>query len=86
MDVFLCPAQYEGEIQVLYQVTIIPTLTLKKLSGKDLPVKPGETLDVIVNAVDNKLVCRNEEGKCERAAVDCVLCSGCVLSIVCCVC
>ncbi|XP_030209926.1 FYN-binding protein 1 isoform X1 [Gadus morhua] len=55
--------KYEGEIQVLYQVTIIPTLTLKKLSGKDLPVKPGETLDVIVKAVDNKLVCRNEEGK-----------------------
>ncbi|CAL8321357.1 unnamed protein product [Lota lota] len=55
--------KYEGEIQVLYQVTIIPTLTMKKLSGKDLPVKPGETLDVIMKAVDNKLVCRNEEGK-----------------------
>ena len=70
----MCPVQYEGEIQVLYQVTIIPTLTLKKLSGKDLPVKPGETLDVIVKAVDNKLVCRNEEGKCERPTVICMLC------------
>ncbi|XP_030292530.1 FYN-binding protein 1 isoform X2 [Sparus aurata] len=55
--------KYEGEIQVLYQVTISPTLTNKKWSGKELPVKAGETLDVIVKAVDNKLVCRNEEGK-----------------------
>ncbi|XP_071386418.1 FYN-binding protein 1 isoform X1 [Centroberyx affinis] len=55
--------KYDGEIQVLYQVTIIPTLTSKKWSGKDLAIKPGETLDVIVKPVDNKLVCRNEEGK-----------------------
>lgn len=62
---FFTLSQYEGEIQVLYQVTISPTLTNKKWSGKELPVKAGETLDVIVKAVDNKLVCRNEEGKCE---------------------
>ncbi|XP_073333878.1 FYN-binding protein 1 isoform X2 [Pagrus major] len=55
--------KYDGEIQTLYQVTIVPTLTNKKWSGKELPVKAGETLDVIVKAVDNKLVCRNEEGK-----------------------
>ncbi|KAM9338420.1 FYN-binding protein 1 [Symphorus nematophorus] len=55
--------KYEGEIQVLYQVTIIPTLTNKKWSGKELPIKAGEKLDVIVKAVDNKLTCRNEEGK-----------------------
>ncbi|KAF7661682.1 hypothetical protein LDENG_00254880 [Lucifuga dentata] len=55
--------KYEGDIQVLYQVTIIPTLTIKKWSGKDLPIKPGETLNVIVKAVDNKLTCRNEDGK-----------------------
>ncbi|XP_056289265.1 FYN-binding protein 1 isoform X1 [Pseudoliparis swirei] len=55
--------KYEGEIQVLYQVTISPTLTCKKWSAKELPVKAGEKLDVIVKAVDNKLICRTEEGK-----------------------
>ncbi|XP_068616240.1 FYN-binding protein 1 [Brachionichthys hirsutus] len=55
--------QYEGEIQTLYQVTSVPTLTQKKWTGKELQIKAGERLDVIVKAVDNKLVCRNEEGK-----------------------
>ncbi|KAK0143014.1 FYN-binding protein 1 [Merluccius polli] len=55
--------KYDGEIRALYQVTIRPELSVKKGSGKQLPVKPGETLDVIIKAVDNKLVCRNEEGK-----------------------
>lgn len=50
---------------MLYQVNITPTLTNKKWGVKELPVKAGERLDVIVKAVDNKLVCRNEEGKCE---------------------
>lgn len=57
--------QYEGEIQVLYQVTVIHNLTNKKFSGKELPIKAGEALDVIAKAVDNKLICRNEDGKCE---------------------
>ncbi|XP_028456878.1 FYN-binding protein 1 isoform X2 [Perca flavescens] len=55
--------KYEAGIKVLYQVTIAPTLTNKKWGVKELPVKAGETLDVIVKAVDNKLICRNEEGK-----------------------
>ncbi|XP_062269295.1 FYN-binding protein 1 isoform X1 [Platichthys flesus] len=55
--------KYDGQIQVLHQVTIVHTLTNKKWSGKELPVKAGEQLDVIVEAVDNKLICRNEEGK-----------------------
>ncbi|CAJ1070922.1 LOW QUALITY PROTEIN: FYN-binding protein 1 [Xyrichtys novacula] len=55
--------KYDGEIQVLYQVTIIPALNNKKWGSKDLQIKAGETLDVIVKAVDNKLICRNEEGK-----------------------
>uniref|UniRef100_A0A3B4XZN9 FYN binding protein b n=1 Tax=Seriola lalandi dorsalis TaxID=1841481 RepID=A0A3B4XZN9_SERLL len=57
--------KYDGEIQVLYQVNIVHTLTNKKWSGKELAVKAGEKLDVIVKAVDNKLICRNEDGKCE---------------------
>ncbi|XP_068430506.1 FYN-binding protein 1 isoform X2 [Clinocottus analis] len=55
--------KYDGEIEVLYQVTISSTLTNKKWSAKELPVKAGEKLNVIVKAVDNKLICRNEEGK-----------------------
>uniref|UniRef100_A0A8C8K3Z3 FYN-binding protein 1 n=1 Tax=Oncorhynchus tshawytscha TaxID=74940 RepID=A0A8C8K3Z3_ONCTS len=55
--------KYNGEIQVLYQVTIVSTLANKKWSSKDLLLRPGETLDVIVKPVDNKLICRNEEGK-----------------------
>ncbi|XP_068561900.1 FYN-binding protein 1 isoform X2 [Cebidichthys violaceus] len=55
--------KYEGEIQMLYQVTVSSTLTNKKWSVKELPVKAGEKLDVIVKAVDNKLICRNEDGK-----------------------
>ncbi|KAL0965712.1 hypothetical protein UPYG_G00284770 [Umbra pygmaea] len=55
--------KYDGEIQVLYQVTVISNIANKKWGNKDLPLKPGETVDVIVKAVDNKLICRNEEGK-----------------------
>ncbi|XP_015238247.1 PREDICTED: FYN-binding protein isoform X1 [Cyprinodon variegatus] len=55
--------KYEGEIKVLSQVTITSTLNVKKWSGKDLPVKAGEELDVIVKAQGDKLICRNEEGK-----------------------
>lgn len=64
--------QYEGDIQVLYQVNIIPTLSVKKFSGKDLSLKPGETLDVILRPLDGKLVCRNEEGKCEYCCLSIV--------------
>uniref|UniRef100_A0A3B4BLY9 Helically-extended SH3 domain-containing protein n=1 Tax=Periophthalmus magnuspinnatus TaxID=409849 RepID=A0A3B4BLY9_9GOBI len=60
--------KYEGEITVLDQVTIIPNLTNKKWSSKELPLKAGEKLDVIVKAIDNKLICRNEDGKCESCA------------------
>ncbi|KAK7896278.1 hypothetical protein WMY93_021603 [Mugilogobius chulae] len=55
--------KFEGEISVLDQVTIIPNLTNKKWSNKELQLKAGEKLDVIVKAVDNKLICRNEDGK-----------------------
>ncbi|XP_037122458.1 FYN-binding protein 1 isoform X2 [Syngnathus acus] len=55
--------KYEGGIQVLYQVTVSSAAVNKKWSGKELAVKPGEKLDVIVKPVDNKMICRNEEGK-----------------------
>ncbi|TWW65991.1 FYN-binding protein 1 [Takifugu flavidus] len=55
--------KYEGEIRVLYQVTIVPTLTNKKWASKELAVKAGERVDVIAKATDNRLLCRGEEGK-----------------------
>lgn len=60
-----CCWQFEGEIQVLEHVTVLPSLSGKKFGAKELVLKPGETLDVIVKAVDGKLICRNEEGKCK---------------------
>lgn len=62
---FLDLCQYEGEIRVLYQVTVVPTLTNKKWASKELAVKAGERVDVIAKATDNRLLCRGEEGKCE---------------------
>ncbi|XP_029693686.1 FYN-binding protein 1 isoform X2 [Takifugu rubripes] len=55
--------KYEGEIRVLYQVTVVPTLTNKKWASKELAVKAGERVDVIAKATDNRLLCRGEEGK-----------------------
>ncbi|XP_061656340.1 FYN-binding protein 1 isoform X2 [Phyllopteryx taeniolatus] len=55
--------KYDGEIQVLYQVSISPALGNKKWGGKELAVKAGEKLDVIVKPADKKMICRNEEGK-----------------------
>ncbi|XP_076836738.1 FYN-binding protein 1 isoform X3 [Brachyhypopomus gauderio] len=52
--------KFEGEIKVLYQVTVKSN---KKASGKDLSVQAGEVLDVISNADQDKLICRTKEGK-----------------------
>lgn len=67
VDIFHC--QFEGEIQVLYDVTIDPTLDSKKWGNKDLQLKPGEVIDVIVKATDDKLIVRNRDGKCKLASV-----------------
>ncbi|CAB1322229.1 unnamed protein product [Coregonus sp. 'balchen'] len=55
--------EFEGEIQVLYDVTIDPTLASKKWGNKDLQLKPGEVIDVIVKPTDGKLIGRNRDGK-----------------------
>ncbi|XP_072562730.1 FYN-binding protein 1-like [Paramormyrops kingsleyae] len=55
--------KYTGEITVMYQVTVVPVLTSKKWGNKDLPLKPGEIIDVITKPVDNKLIGRNQDGK-----------------------
>ncbi|KAM9693710.1 FYN-binding protein 1 isoform 2-T2 [Trichechus inunguis] len=55
--------KYEGEIKVLYSTTTVPSFTSKKWGNRDLQVKPGESLEVIQNTDDTKVLCRNEEGK-----------------------
>ncbi|XP_026096271.1 FYN-binding protein 1 isoform X1 [Carassius auratus] len=55
--------KYNAEINVLYQTTVLQSLAIKKFGNKDLPVKPGEIIDVIVHPVDDKIIGRNSEGK-----------------------
>ncbi|KAI2665000.1 FYN-binding protein 1 [Labeo rohita] len=55
--------KYNAEIKVLYKATVLQSLSIKKFGNKDLPVKPGETIDVIVLPVDDKIIARNSEGK-----------------------
>uniref|UniRef100_A0A8C9DY02 FYN-binding protein 1 n=1 Tax=Phocoena sinus TaxID=42100 RepID=A0A8C9DY02_PHOSS len=55
--------KYDGEIRVLYYTKVAPYLTSKKWGNRDLQVKPGESLEVIQNTDDTKILCRNEEGK-----------------------
>lgn len=49
----------------MYQAVVDPGLTAKKWGNKDLPLRAGETIDVIVKPQDGKLIARNKEGKCE---------------------
>ncbi|XP_062334549.1 FYN-binding protein 1 isoform X3 [Osmerus eperlanus] len=55
--------KFDGEILVLYQVTVTAAPSTKKGGGKELQLTAGESLDVISKADDNKLICRNNEGK-----------------------
>ncbi|XP_030783783.1 FYN-binding protein 1 isoform X3 [Rhinopithecus roxellana] len=55
--------KYDGEIRVLYSTKVTTSVTSKKWGTRDLQVKPGESLEVIQNTDDTKVLCRNEEGK-----------------------
>nr|XP_038026342.1 FYN-binding protein 1 [Anas platyrhynchos] len=55
--------KFEGEIKVLYSTTTVQDLPQRKWGSKDLQVKPGESLEIIQNTDDTKVLCRNEEGK-----------------------
>ncbi|XP_038599719.1 FYN-binding protein 1 [Tachyglossus aculeatus] len=55
--------KFEGEIRVLYSAKVSNSLAAKKWGAKDLPLKPGESLEVIQSTDDTKVLCRNEEGK-----------------------
>uniref|UniRef100_A0A8B9S8J8 FYN binding protein 1 n=1 Tax=Apteryx owenii TaxID=8824 RepID=A0A8B9S8J8_APTOW len=62
---FILFLQFEGEIRVLYSTTTIQDLPQRRWGSKDLQVKPGESLEIIENTDDTKVLCRNEEGKCK---------------------
>ncbi|XP_015097573.1 FYN-binding protein 1 isoform X2 [Vicugna pacos] len=55
--------KYDGEIRVLYSAKVALSFTSKKWGNRDLQIKPGESLEVIQNTDDTKVLCRNEEGK-----------------------
>ncbi|NXK95193.1 FYB1 protein, partial [Formicarius rufipectus] len=55
--------EFMGEIRVIYSTTTIQDLHQKKWGPKDLPIKPGELLDIIESTDDTKVLCRNVEGK-----------------------
>ncbi|XP_063151799.1 FYN-binding protein 1, partial [Candoia aspera] len=66
--------KYEGDIQVLYTITISRAPSPKKRGSKDLQVKPGELVEVIKNVDDTKVLCRNEEGKYGYVQRSCIAC------------
>ncbi|XP_062905689.1 FYN-binding protein 1 isoform X4 [Mobula hypostoma] len=55
--------KYDGDIRVLGTVQVAANVTNKKWGNRDLPVKAGETLDIIQHTDNIKLLCRNEDGK-----------------------
>uniref|UniRef100_A0A8C2T8P4 FYN binding protein 1 n=1 Tax=Coturnix japonica TaxID=93934 RepID=A0A8C2T8P4_COTJA len=61
--------KFEGEIKVLYSTTTVQDLSQRKWGSKDLQIKPGEPLEVIQSTDDTKVLCRNEEGKCNDGEI-----------------
>ncbi|NWR35935.1 FYB1 protein, partial [Tachuris rubrigastra] len=55
--------KFVGEIKVLFSTTTIQNLPKRRRGSKELHIKPGESLDIIENTDDTKVLCRNEEGK-----------------------
>lgn len=66
-----CYWQFEGPIQVLCCMMVDPNANIKKGSGKDLTVGKGEILEVIQQTNEKKVLCRNDQGKCECCAPSC---------------
>ncbi|XP_069077442.1 FYN-binding protein 1 isoform X2 [Pleurodeles waltl] len=55
--------KYDGEINVINSAHVSSSISTKKWGAKDLPVKPGESVEIIQNTDDSKVLCRNDEGK-----------------------
>ncbi|XP_030075445.1 PML-RARA-regulated adapter molecule 1 isoform X2 [Microcaecilia unicolor] len=55
--------KFEGQIMVVTRMMVTPSAGVKKGGGKDLPFKKGEILDVIQLSNQEKIICRNTQGK-----------------------
>nr|XP_020467675.1 FYN-binding protein-like isoform X2 [Monopterus albus] len=55
--------KYEGPLRSLHTMMVDPNAIIKKPSGKDLRVCPGEVLDIIQLTSKKKALCRNQLGK-----------------------
>ncbi|XP_053157544.1 FYN-binding protein 1 isoform X1 [Hemicordylus capensis] len=64
--------KYDGDIKVLYSTTINRAPSPKKRGSKDLQVKPGESVQVIKDVDDTKVLCRNGEGKYGYVRKSCI--------------
>ncbi|KAH0627904.1 hypothetical protein JD844_008463, partial [Phrynosoma platyrhinos] len=65
--------KFEGDIHVLYSTTISRAPSQKKRGSKDLQVRPGESVDVIKNVDDTRVLCRNEDGKYGYVRRSCIV-------------
>ncbi|XP_029466745.1 FYN-binding protein 1-like isoform X2 [Rhinatrema bivittatum] len=55
--------KFAGEIRVMTRMMVTPSAGIKRGGGKDLPFKKGELLDVIQLTNQEKIICRNAQGK-----------------------
>ncbi|XP_078531116.1 FYN-binding protein 1 isoform X3 [Lissotriton helveticus] len=55
--------KYDGEINVINSAHVSASMSTKKWGAKDLPVKPGELVEIIQDTDESKVLCRNDEGK-----------------------
>ncbi|KFP71581.1 PML-RARA-regulated adapter molecule 1 [Acanthisitta chloris] len=53
--------KFEGSIEVLTQMMVDPAVTEKRGGGKNLPLRPGEILDVIQFTNQEQILCRNSQ-------------------------
>uniref|UniRef100_H3C3C3 SH3 domain-containing protein n=1 Tax=Tetraodon nigroviridis TaxID=99883 RepID=H3C3C3_TETNG len=55
--------KYDGPLRPLHTMMVDPNGVIKKLGSKDLPVTPGEIVDVIQFTSSKKALCLNQFGK-----------------------
>ncbi|KAM8939316.1 FYN-binding protein 1-like [Pelodytes ibericus] len=53
----------EGDIKVLTRMMVVPSAGNKRGGGKELPISKGEILEVIQFTNQEKILCRNSDGK-----------------------
>lgn len=59
-------SQYDGPLRAMHTMMVDPNGIIKKLGSKDLPVTPGEIVDIIHFTNSKKALCLNQFGKCTQ--------------------